>query len=163
MGLHDPFGHLKHKLWPKEGPRVKLTIWLPTIESQESTWFPYVHVACNIPLKSSWRELQLCLGPHLNRRSKRKVMGPQSHESPNFGNFETPIWIWASWKGTKYIIRRKVVASLKSGPWWILWVLWVRICPWFILAPKVLQLCTNQLVVSFCAGPCEWANACHSS
>ncbi len=20
MGLHDPFGHLKHKLWPKEGP-----------------------------------------------------------------------------------------------------------------------------------------------
>ncbi len=24
MGLHDPFGHLKHKLWPKEGPEVKL-------------------------------------------------------------------------------------------------------------------------------------------
>jgi len=20
MGSHDPFGHLKHKLWPKEGP-----------------------------------------------------------------------------------------------------------------------------------------------
>jgi hypothetical protein len=28
MGSHDPFGHLKHKLWPKEGPQVKLTIWL---------------------------------------------------------------------------------------------------------------------------------------
>jgi hypothetical protein len=26
MGLHDPFGYLKHKLWPKEGSRVKLTI-----------------------------------------------------------------------------------------------------------------------------------------
>ncbi len=25
MGLHDPFGHLKHKLWPKEGLGVKLT------------------------------------------------------------------------------------------------------------------------------------------
>jgi hypothetical protein len=24
MGSHDPFGHLKHKLWRKEGPRVKL-------------------------------------------------------------------------------------------------------------------------------------------
>jgi hypothetical protein len=24
MGLHDPFGHLKHKLWPKEGSGVKL-------------------------------------------------------------------------------------------------------------------------------------------
>ncbi len=26
MGSHDPFGDLKHKLWPKEGPRVKLAI-----------------------------------------------------------------------------------------------------------------------------------------
>jgi hypothetical protein len=26
MGLHDPFGHLKHKLWSKEGPGVKLVI-----------------------------------------------------------------------------------------------------------------------------------------
>jgi hypothetical protein len=24
MGLHDSFGHFKHKLWPKEGPGVKL-------------------------------------------------------------------------------------------------------------------------------------------
>jgi hypothetical protein len=24
MGLHHPFEHLKHKLWPKEGPGVKL-------------------------------------------------------------------------------------------------------------------------------------------
>jgi hypothetical protein len=26
MGLHDPFVHLKHKLWPKEGPGVELAI-----------------------------------------------------------------------------------------------------------------------------------------
>jgi len=26
MGLHDPFGYLKHKLWPQEGMGVKLTI-----------------------------------------------------------------------------------------------------------------------------------------
>jgi hypothetical protein len=26
MGSHDPFGHLKHKLWPKERPGVKLAI-----------------------------------------------------------------------------------------------------------------------------------------
>jgi hypothetical protein len=24
MGLHNPFGHLKHKLGPKEGPGIKL-------------------------------------------------------------------------------------------------------------------------------------------
>jgi len=28
MGSHDPFGHLKHKLWPKEGPRAKLSTCL---------------------------------------------------------------------------------------------------------------------------------------
>jgi len=26
MGLHDPFEYLKHKLWSKEGPRIKLSI-----------------------------------------------------------------------------------------------------------------------------------------
>jgi hypothetical protein len=26
MGAHDPFGHLTHKLWPKERLGVKLTI-----------------------------------------------------------------------------------------------------------------------------------------
>jgi len=70
------------------------------------------------------------------------------------------IWMWASWRGTKYTIRGKVVASLKSKPWW---VLRVRVCPWFILAPKVFQLCTNQLVVWFCVGMCEWLSVGHSS
>jgi hypothetical protein len=51
-----------------------------------------------------------------------------------------------SWRGITYTIRGKVVVSPKSGPWWVLWV-WV--CPWLVLAPKVLQLCTNQLVVWF--------------
>jgi len=26
MGWHDPFGYLKHKLWPKERPGIKLSI-----------------------------------------------------------------------------------------------------------------------------------------
>jgi hypothetical protein len=121
MGSHDPFGHLKHKLWPKEGPWVKLLIWLPTTKSQESPRFPCVQVACHISLESSRQGLQLCFRPHLNWRSADKVIGPkvagiptlgisglpfgtllqtssqsevckQSHGSPNFGNFGTPIW-----------------------------------------------------------------------
>jgi hypothetical protein len=36
-------------------------------------------------------------------------------------------------------------------------------CPWLVLAPKVLQQCTNQLVVWFCVGPCEWISAYQSS
>jgi hypothetical protein len=27
MGLHDPFGYLKHKLWPKEGSGVATLLW----------------------------------------------------------------------------------------------------------------------------------------
>jgi len=34
MGSHCSFGHLKHKLWPKEEPGIKLAIWLPTTKSQ---------------------------------------------------------------------------------------------------------------------------------
>jgi hypothetical protein len=26
MGSHEPFGHLQHKLWPKERPGVKLPV-----------------------------------------------------------------------------------------------------------------------------------------
>jgi hypothetical protein len=65
---------------------------------------------------------------------------------------QNDIWVLVPWPNIEYTIRGKVVASPKFGSWW---VLWIRVCPWFILAPKVLQLCTNQLVVSFCAGPCD--------
>jgi hypothetical protein len=153
MGSHDAFGHLKHKLWPKERLGVKLPIWLPTTKSRESTRRPCVQVACNILLKRSWRRLQLFFRPHLNHRFAHKVMGPQSHGSLIFGNFAIPIlgvlgqnaiWMWASWRGTKYTIKGKVVVSPKFGLWW---VLWVRVCPWLVVAPKVLKLCINQLVV----------------
>ncbi len=30
---------------------------------------------------------------------------------------QNAIWMWALWRGTKYIIRGKMVASPKSGPW----------------------------------------------
>jgi hypothetical protein len=154
MGSHDPFGQLKHKLWPKEGLAVKLAIWLPTTKIQKSPRFPYVLVVCNISLKSSQQGLQLCFRPHFNRRSAHKVMGPQSRGSPKFGNFEIPSWeSWAKmpfgcwlWLDIEYTIRGNVVASPKSGPWWVLWVCG---CSWFVLAPKVLKLCINQLVVWF--------------
>jgi hypothetical protein len=57
--------------------------------------------------------------------------------------------------GSKYTIWGKVVASPKSGPWWILWV---RGRPWLFLAPKVLQPCANQLVCWFCANLLKWVN-----
>jgi hypothetical protein len=92
MGSHDPFGHFKHKLWLKEGPGVKLAIWFPTTKSQESPQLPYVQVVCNMLLKNFQRRLQLYFKPPLNQSYAHKVIGPQSRESLNFENFETPTW-----------------------------------------------------------------------
>jgi hypothetical protein len=121
IGLHCSFGHLKHKIWPKEGLGVKLPIWLPTRKSQESTQFTWLQRACNILLESSRQELQLCFRLHLNSRFARKVMGLQSRESPNWHDFGTP--------------------TRESRE---------RTCPWLVLAPKVLQLCTNHFVWVVC-------------
>jgi len=85
MGSHDPFGHLNHKLWPKERSRVKLVVWLPTIKSWESTRCTCVQVACNISLKSFRGGLKLYFRPHLNLRSACEVMGPQSWDFCDFG------------------------------------------------------------------------------
>jgi hypothetical protein len=154
MSLHAPFGYLKHKLWPKKGSGVKLAVWLPTIKSHESPWFTYVQVAYHIPLESSWQGLQLCFRPHSFEGLQEKLSAPKLWES-QFWEFrnsnlgvrgQNDIWVLALWPSTKNTIRGKVMAFPKFGPWW---VLWVRVCPRLIRALKVLQLCTNQLIVWF--------------
>ncbi len=52
-------------------------------------------------------------------------------------------------KHRKYIIRRKVVASPKSGPWW---GLWICVYPWFIRAPK----CSNYPLTNLLFGLCKF-------
>jgi hypothetical protein len=68
--------------------------------------------------------------------------------------------VLAPWLSTKNIIRGKVVVFPKFGPWW---VLWVRVCSWFIHAPKMLQLCTNQFVIWFVQVRVSNWFGCHSS
>jgi hypothetical protein len=92
MHSHDPFGYLKHKLWPKERLKVKLVVWLLTTKSQESPSFTCVQVMCHILLKSSQQGLKLCFGFHLNLKSTKEITSPQSGRSPNFKNFRTPTW-----------------------------------------------------------------------
>jgi hypothetical protein len=62
---------------------VKLVVWLLTTKSRELTRPRCVQVECNMPLKSSQGELQVCLRPHRNRRSEQEVMNAQSLGSPN--------------------------------------------------------------------------------
>jgi hypothetical protein len=157
MALHEPFGHLQHKLWSKERPGVKpgvkLAVWLPITKSRESTRSRCVQVECNTPSESSWGELEVCLRPHSNQRFELGVMSSQSLESPNQDSFRTPLWesqdkkaIWMQvpWRGVENTIWGKVVASPESGPWW---VLWVQSCPWLVLAPRCSKMWTNHFVV----------------
>jgi hypothetical protein len=92
MASHEPFGHLQHKLWAKEGPGVKLAVWLPTTKSRESTRSQCMQRDCNTPLESSWGELQVCFRPHPNPRSEPGVMSFQSPRSLNRDSFGTPPW-----------------------------------------------------------------------
>ncbi len=59
---------------------------------------------------------------------------------------QNDIWVLALWLGIENIIRGKVVASFKFRSWW---VLWVRVCSWWVYALKVLQLRINQFVIWF--------------
>ncbi len=125
MGFHDPFRHLKHKLWQKKG--------------QESNW-----QFDSQPLKAGNRlDFLACrwrvtyLGKLLTRAttllqtSFQSEVYTQSYGAPKLR--ESQLWefrdsylgvpgqnailMWASWRGTKYTIRGKVVASPKSGLW----------------------------------------------
>jgi hypothetical protein len=92
MALHESFGHLQPKLWAKEGPGIKLAVWLPTTKSRESTQSWRAMGECDMALESSRGELQDWLRLHPNRTSGREVMMAQSPRSPNRDNFGTPLW-----------------------------------------------------------------------
>jgi hypothetical protein len=158
MSPHDPFNHLKHKLWPKEGLGVKLPIWLPNTKSQKSPWFICMQVACHIPLESSWGGLKLWFISHFNWRSTQEIMSLQSCKNPNFGNFEIPnlgvlkqndIWVHASWPCIKNTIKGKMMASPKSR-WW--WVLWICVCT----CSSMHQKCSNYALTNLLFGLCRF-------
>jgi len=82
MASHWPFRHLQPKLWAKEGPGVKLAVWLPTTKSRESTSSRRHLEECDTALESSWRELQLWFRTCPNPSSRRGAMAVQSSRSP---------------------------------------------------------------------------------
>jgi hypothetical protein len=168
LGLHDPFGHLKHKLWPKERLGVKLAIWFPTIKSQESTWFPCVQVACHMLLEISWQGLQLFFRPHFNRRFAHKVMGPKITRVLTLGILRLPFGSL----GTKchfhvgLMERHKVYYKGEGGGFTQVRAMMSLMSSWLPVAcpcTKVLQLCTNQLVVWFVQVCVSNWSACQSS
>jgi len=110
---------LQPKLWTKEGPEVKLAIWLPTTKSQESTWFRRLQEECDMALESSQRELQNWFRPHPIRRSEQEVMDAQSPGTPTRDSFETPPW--ESWEKVPFgcSLRGELQRILYGGRWWL--------------------------------------------
>jgi hypothetical protein len=82
MASHWPFGHLQPKLWAKEGPGVKLPVWLPTTKSQESTSFRPLNWKCDTSLERSRRGLQVWFRPCRDQTSQSGVMSSQSPGTP---------------------------------------------------------------------------------
>jgi len=133
MASHWPFGHLSPKLWAKEGPGVKLAIWLPTTKSRKSISCRPPNRECGTSLKRSRRGLQLRFRPRCDPRSGRVATTSQSPKSPEPGhlvgfrdsNLGVPgicaIWMWVRRSVAENTVWGMVVASPGSGPWWILW------------------------------------------
>jgi len=119
MASHGWFGHLQHKLWSKEGPRVKLAIWLPTTKSRESTQSWRAQVVYNMLLESSQGELQYWFRPRPNRRSGREVIIIQSPENPNRDNFGTPLWESPEKVPFGCSLRGRTQIILYGGRWWL--------------------------------------------
>jgi hypothetical protein len=60
---------------------------------------------------------------------------------------QNDIWVLVSWPSIEYNIKGKVVASLKSGLWW---VLWIYIYLWFVRAPKCSNYALTNLLFDLC-------------
>jgi len=141
MASYDLIGHLKHKLWSKERSGIILI----------SLCAGGVR---HIVEKLSTRDIILLQTSYWLEVWKQNYGPPKSCESQlwEFRDSQlgvlgqNAIWMLVPKSAIEYIIRGKVVASPKSEPWW---VLWVRVCPWHILARKVIQLCINWLIVWF--------------
>jgi hypothetical protein len=82
MASHWQFGHLQPKLWAKEGPGVKLAVWLPTTKSRESTSSRRPIWVCHMALERSRRGLQLWSNPRCDPTLQSGVMAVQSSGSP---------------------------------------------------------------------------------
>jgi hypothetical protein len=119
MASYESFGHLQPKLWAKEGPGVKLAVWLPTTKSRESTRSRRELGECNTALKSSRRELQHWFRPHPDRRSGREATTAQSAGSPNQDSFGTSLWEFQDKKPFGCSLCRVTQSILYGGRWWL--------------------------------------------
>jgi len=144
MGLHCSFGHLKHKLWPKEKPRVKLSIWLLT---KKKSGIDPIYLAIN-DVKHTIRKFSM-RATTLLQTSPRSEVYSQSYGAPKLR--ECPMVRFqdshAGVPGEKShldvgLVERSTVYYKGEGDGFpqvrAVVSLVCPCCSWFVLAPKVL-------------------------
>jgi hypothetical protein len=154
MGSHCPFEHLKHKLWSKERPRVKL-VWLLTTKSQKSTrllvWrqhatYHWKDLDQSYNFASNFIAIRglhaKSCAPKVAKVPIVKILGlplgsPRTKNHLDVAPMERRI-IYYKGEGGGFPQVRAMVSRVSPS------------CMWFVLAPKVLQPCTNHLLLVLC-------------
>jgi len=151
MASHWSFGHLQPKLWAKEGPGVKLPVWLPTTKSRESISSWRLQMECDGALESSRGELQLWFKPHSNQRSEPGIVSVQSPGSLTRDSFGTPTWESRENMPFGCSSRGELHRILYGGRWWLppspgRGESRVSKCPWLVPTPKGVSECELTLL-----------------
>jgi hypothetical protein len=155
MGLHCPFGHLKHKLWPKEGLESNWQFDSWPLKVRNRLDFR----ACGWSASYRWKALNkgynfaldlISIGglhknlwrPKVVKVSTLVISGlslgsPGTKSHLDVGPVER-CRVYYKGEGVGFPQVRAVVSLVCLN------------CPWFVLAPKVLQLCTNHFVLVLC-------------
>jgi len=69
-------------IWAKEGPGVKLAVWLPTTKSRESTFYRNPNCECDTSLERYRQGLQVRFRPRCDPILQSGVMSSQSSGTP---------------------------------------------------------------------------------
>jgi len=152
MGSHCSFGHLKHKLWPKEGQESNCQF---DSRPQKVENRPDL-LSCRGRATYRWKALDESYNFALDRITIRgllaKLWGSKVSGVPFGAILGLP-------RGSPGKNSHLDVASVEScrvyykgegGGFPQVRAMVSLVCPWLILAPSVLQLCTNHFVWVVC-------------
>jgi hypothetical protein len=132
MGSHCSFGHLKHKLRPKEGPRVKTGSQIANLTpDQKKSGIDLIYLAAgNVPhivgklltrattLLQTASRSEVCSQSYAASKSRESWLAQfrDSHAGvPRESRDKKAISMWALWRGAEYTIGSKVVVY-SQGP-----------------------------------------------
>jgi len=154
MGSHDPFRHLKHKLWSKERLGIKLTIWLQPLKVKNCPNFLAFRWSSTYRWKDLNKGYNFALvfisiwGVHI------KLWAPKVTRVPTLGILGLPLGSpGTKWHlGVSRMAKERVYYKGEGDGFPQVWAIVSFVSPCLLMAhlcTKVFQLRTNQLVVWF--------------